>query len=87
MVRGAFVTCKGGIDDFYAFLLDAFETVLPYEQPERKGEWLEVEDWNGDFYYECSECKEPFVLFDGTPQDNLYNYCPNCGADMRGEEE
>lgn len=56
--------------------------------PERKkGEWLEVEDWNGDFYYECSECKEPFTLFDGTPQDNLYNFCPNCGADMKGEEE
>ena len=33
--------------------------------------------------FECSVCKEPFTLTYGTPKDNLYNFCPNCGADMR----
>lgn len=48
------------------------------------GEWIEREDWNGDSYYDCSVCGESFVLFDGTPSMNLYHFCPNCGADMRG---
>ena len=50
-----------------------------------RGEWVRQDDgWCGD-YYECSVCKEPFTLIDGTPQDNLYNFCPNCGADMRSK--
>lgn len=55
-------------------------------EPERKkGEWIEQDDgWDG-IYYECSECREAFTLMDGTPKDNLYNFCPSCGADMRGE--
>lgn len=56
-------------------------------EPERKtGKWIEQDDgWDG-IYYECSVCREPFTLIDGTPSDNLYNFCPNCGADMRGEQ-
>ena len=54
---------------------------------ERKGKWIERDDgWNG-VYYVCSCCKETFTLIDGTPSENLYNYCPNCRADMRGEED
>lgn len=59
---------------------------LPSAQPERKkGKWIEQDDGWDWVYYECSVCKEPFTLIDGTPQDNLYNFCPNCGSDMRGE--
>ena len=54
----------------------------PTIEPERTGKWVEQDDgWDG-VYYECSICKEPFTLIDGTPSDNLYNYCPNCGARM-----
>ena len=60
-------------------LLDDAPTV------ENKGEWLKIypehEDWN---IYECSHCGEEFNLIEGTPYDNGYNFCPNCGADMRG---
>jgi len=53
---------------------------------ENKGEWLKIypdhEEWN---VYECSHCGEEFDLIEGTPYDNGYNFCPNCGADMRGE--
>lgn len=58
----------------------------PTIEPERKkGEWIEQDDgWDG-VYYECSVCKEAFTLIDGTPSDNLYNYCPNCGAYMKCE--
>lgn len=47
-----------------------------------QGEWIEREDWDGDYYYDCSVCGESFVLCDGTPSMNLYHFCPNCGARM-----
>lgn len=47
------------------------------------GRWIIQEDWM-DTYYTCSACKEDFVTADGTPSDNLWNYCPNCGAKMDG---
>ena len=52
-----------------------------------QGEWIEREDWNGDYYYDCSVCGESFVLCDGTPSMNLYHFCPNCGARMKGGAE
>ena len=36
--------------------------------------------------WECSECKDVFILLEGTPKDNNYNYCPNCGTKMEGME-
>lgn len=60
---------------------------MPTIEPQKKGKWIEQDDgWDG-VYYECSECREAFTLIDGTPTDNLYNFCPNCGADMRGDTE
>ena len=50
------------------------------EQEPKTGHWIEKEDFNGDTYYDCSECGESFCLIEGTPADNLYNYCPNCGS-------
>ena len=52
----------------------------------RHGRWIEQEA-DMDTIYECSVCGEPFVTIEGTPADNLWNYCPNCGASMRGEEK
>lgn len=52
------------------------------EADPRKGKWIEKDDGWGDVYYECSCCKEAFMLIDGTPTGNNYYYCPNCGAKM-----
>lgn len=78
-----YITNKvGGVD--CAVLLD--DEISPTVQADRPhGEWVEREDWNGDSYYDCSVCGESFVLCDGTPSMNLYHFCPNCGADNRGE--
>lgn len=61
----------------------------------KKGEWvLYGNDDDCGFTYWCSECNQQI------PEDYFYseyehgkwipnemwNYCPNCGADMRGEE-
>ena len=54
----------------------------------KKGKWIEQDAGGDGVFYECSVCKDAFTLIDGTPSDNNYNFCPNCGADMReGEEE
>ena len=54
------------------------------EQTSKKGHWIEKQGVMGDTYYDCSKCGESFGLMDGTPTDYMYNYCPVCGADMRG---
>ena len=55
---------------------------LPSAQPERKkGKWIETD--KHDIYYQpgykCSVCGVLTTCHGG--------YCPNCGADMRGEDE
>lgn len=43
-----------------------------------QGEWT-IKYINGCSYYICSVCKEMHI--------DKGNFCPNCGADMRGKEE
>ena len=38
--------------------------------------------WNTPSLFRCSECDA--VCYDTLPWDCDINYCPNCGADMRG---
>ena len=55
------------------------------EEPERKkGQWEAFDDDNS---YLCTSCEEIWTLNDGTPEENKMNYCPNCGADMRGNKK
>lgn len=42
------------------------------------------DEWFGTDVYTCSKCRESYVLVEGTPKENLWNYCPNCGAKMDG---
>lgn len=54
------------------------------ESERKKGQWT---DFDYDNSYYCTACGEIWTLNDGNPQENNMNFCPNCGADMRGEEE
>lgn len=60
---------------------------LPSAYPEQKtGEWI-LTDFPDEQTYKCSSCNEHWTFLEGTPYDNGAYFCPNCGADMRGEEE
>ena len=76
---------NGCLESIEALMAEGEIYDIDYETERKKGKWIEHDNWYG-VYYECSVCKEPFTLIDGTPQDNLYNFCPNCGADMRGND-
>lgn len=63
---------------------------------ERKcGEWIKMSDADG-VYFACSICGEnlprtphfdpQFDLFPRLESIDKTNFCPNCGADMRGEQ-
>ena len=47
--------------------------------PVRRGRW----EKRGS-KWQCTGCKV-LMSIDGTPQENLLYYCPNCGAYMMGE--
>ena len=57
--------------------------IAPSAEPERKpGKWrrrLVDCGFNADWH--CSECGWKTSL-----EEHGYNYCPNCGADMRGDD-
>lgn len=59
---------------------------VPIVEP-KTGRWIAHDDYDGEVYYTCSRCEEPWVTIDGTPQENRMKYCPNCGAKMEGETE
>ena len=56
---------------------------LPPVTPKSKtGHWIEKDGFDGDVYYDCSECGESWTTIEGTPWNNEWNYCPNCGCRM-----
>jgi len=60
-------------------LIDAAHTIDP-DSLRPKGEWVSVEA-KPHLIYECSLCKSKWSY--GAMLH--MNFCPNCGADMRGE--
>ena len=66
------------VDDGYGFDYAKWREYfceLPPAQPKR-GKWaLQSDDYHE--YYECDQCGMAVGL------DDVRNFCPNCGADMR----
>ena len=62
---------------------EALVHVLPVDAaPVRRGVWIfhQHEHFRLLYNYICSECGCDYTSSD-------YNFCPNCGADMRGETD
>ena len=49
--------------------------------PVRHGRWVER-----GCKWQCTNCKV-LMSIDGTPKENMLNYCPNCGAKMDGDHD
>ena len=53
-----------------------------------QGEWIPFDRTYGRSIWVCSACDNgTYVPCDAFTQKPIYDYCPNCGARMRGEEE
>lgn len=79
-------SCAGRITKKWINKEDAIKAWNRRTEPERKkGEWLYKPNEYDDDTYECSQCGEPWTLIEGTPKENNMNFCPNCGAEMRGD--
>ena len=77
------------IEPMFGDMLDIPKASVKPQEP-KTGHW--IEDTNGTYTdnhdtWECSECGNAQILLEGTPKDNDYNYCPNCGARMVEPQE
>ena len=52
--------------------------MMEHYAPVRHGRWVKR-----GRRWQCTNCKV-LMSIDGTPKENLLNYCPNCGAKMDG---
>ena len=70
------IQCANGVEIYSDEAVPVeYLKALPSAQPERKkGEWSDGYRWQ-----RCSLCKQT--------GRKSWNYCPNCGADMRGEQD
>ncbi len=95
-----YIKKEDALDCFHAWLDKYGDVNLPDDMPEyqaienlpaadvverKKGMWLYWWDEPDYDTYECSVCGASFNIPDGNPLEHNYKFCPNCGADMRGE--
>lgn len=60
---------------------EIMENSPPVTPTERTGEWIErIGGISKELFYQCSKCY-------GEVDADEFNYCPWCGADMRGDTE
>ena len=66
-------------------LSKAADVIDKLSKERKKGEWIQ----DCDYHFHCSVCGDRRVVSNGNPLDvaNGWNYCPNCGADMRGNDD
>ena len=60
--------------DTYAFYQMAIQSL----EERKQGEWITHKD-----EHQCTNCKEIIIVSPDYWNDNEYDFCPNCGADMR----
>ena len=76
----------------YQRIIDRFMAFASAE-PRKKGKWIKIPEFCGDDvsgfvdnHFSCSECKKEAEI-NSWGFYILSDFCPNCGSDMRGEQE
>ena len=71
---------------------EALDTVPSVTPEQKRGKWNAY--YHGinetpSFTYSCNQCgySAPYGLYGGKYSQKEWNFCPNCGADMRGEND
>ena len=52
---------------------------VPTVEERKKGEWQSIKSYPNIIF--CNECGTAFMR-----DSTIWNFCPNCGADMRGKK-
>lgn len=58
----------------------AFDMAIKSLEP-MTGHWINYKD-----EHQCSQCRETVIADMDVWEEYPYDFCPNCGADMRGEK-
>ena len=65
---------------FIDAIVDEIENIPSAEPERKKGEWIDGKPYVNSHWRVCSVCHET------SPESwGGYNFCPHCGADMRGD--
>ena len=74
--------------EFWAVSISQIENAPTIKPERKKGKWVTHKEphKNMCYYIKCSKCGKEAIWTNGF---SLYppNFCPNCGADMRGEAD
>ena len=76
---------KGRYDVVTAYDIANAPTI---ELERKKGKWNTYYHGVNDFTFSCNQCgySAPYGLYGGIYSQRKFAFCPNCGADMRGEQ-
>lgn len=74
----------------YEQALSEIREMLESEPERKKGKWMTMlyhisDDGEELYQHVCSECKKTVML--SNLKRGRFNYCPNCGAKMKGEDD
>ena len=71
---------------------EALDTVPSVTPEQKRGKWNAY--YHGinetpSFTYSCNQCgySAPYGLYGGKYSQKEWNFCPNCGANMKGEQD
>ena len=65
------------------------KALAPVQPQQMKGRWLPDNNSAYEMRFVCSVCKESEVVptIGFTKYKPIWDFCPNCGADMRGNDD